>query len=183
MVNYHPGRDDRSGLRPKSLIFGKFRRTLPSVAFPPQRAFAAEGAALGHRLRYKAAMTRSVALVALAVASCAAPPPGVEQQQGPPVELSGLAAAGPPARCVTINPIQSLQVSDTNRHVLLYRDGRTTYANYLAPYCSIGRDDVLVTEPTGSQYCRGDIVRTFDRSSRIPGPACILNDFVPYRRP
>ena len=42
---------------------------------------------------------------------------------------------------------------------------------------------VLVTEPTGSQYCRGDIVRTFDRSSRIPGPACILGDFVPYRRP
>jgi len=128
-------------------------------------------------------MTRSIALVALAVASCAAPPPGAQQQQSPPVELAGLAAAGPPARCVTINPIQSLQVSDTNRHVLLFRDGRTIYANYLAPYCSIGRDDVLVTEPTGSQYCRGDIVRTFDRSSRIPGPACILGDFVPYRRP
>jgi hypothetical protein len=134
-------------------------------------------------LRYEEDMTRSIALAALTVASCAAPPPGAQQPQGPPLELAGLAAAGPPARCVTINPIQSFQVSDNNRHVLLYRDGRTTYANYLAPYCSIGRDDVLVTEPTGSQYCRGDIVRTFDRTSRIPGPACILNDFVPYRRP
>jgi len=39
-----------------------------------------------------------------------------------------------------------------------------------------------VTEPIGSQYCRGDIVRSFDRQSRIPGPACILGDFVPYTR-
>src|SRR5690242_18760647 len=119
VVNYHQGRDDRSGLRPNFLIFGKFRRTLQPVAFPPQRSFVAEGAALGRGLRYKAHMMRSIALVAaLAVASCAAPPPGAQQQQSPPVELAGLAAAGPPARCVAINPTQSLQVSDTNRHVL-----------------------------------------------------------------
>jgi hypothetical protein len=41
---------------------------------------------------------------------------------------------------------------------------------------------VLVTEPVGSYHCRGDIVRSIDRYSRIPGPSCILGDWVPYRR-
>jgi hypothetical protein len=44
-------------------------------------------------------------------------------------------------------------------------------------------NDILVTYPIGSQYCRGDITRTIDRISRMPGPGCVLGDFVPYRRP
>jgi hypothetical protein len=27
-----------------------------------------------------------------------------------------------------------------------------------------------------------DLVRSFDRLSRIPGSACVLGDFVPYTR-
>jgi hypothetical protein len=130
-------------------------------------------------MRYGAGMTRTIPLLALALASCAAPPPGA-QQQSPPVELAGL-SAGPPARCVEINSQQSLRTSDNNRHVLLYGNGRTIWTNQLGS-CSFGSDDVLVTEPIGSQFCRGDIVRSFDRQSRIPGPACILGDFVPYAR-
>ena len=57
------------------------------------------------------------------------------------------------------------------------------WANPLGPHCSFRSDDVLVTEPIGSSYCRGDLVRSFDSQSRIPGPACVLGDFIPYRRP
>jgi hypothetical protein len=124
-------------------------------------------------------MTRTVPLLAFALFSCAAPPPGVEQQ-GQPIELAGL-SAGPPQHCVSINSQQSFRVSENNRHVLLYGDGRTTYANQLGQ-CRFGSNDILVTQPFGSQYCRGDIVRSFDRTGGIPGPACILGDFVPYSR-
>ena len=79
--------------------------------------------------------------------------------------------------------MQSLRVSDSNRHTLLYGSGRTIWANLLAPHCSFRFDDLLVTEPTGSYYCRGDIVRSLDRISGIPGPACVLGDFIPYSRP
>ena len=130
-------------------------------------------------MRYASVMTRTIALLAFILASCALPPPGV-QQQGPPEELAGL-AAGPPERCVSITQLQSFRLSENDRHVLLYGSGRTIWANQLGQ-CLFGRDDVLVTEPHGSQYCRGDIVRSFDRQSRIPGPGCVLGDFVPYTR-
>ena len=91
--------------------------------------------------------------------------------------------AGEPAHCVTIYPQHALLVSENNRHTLLYNDGRITWANELARYCRFRFDDVLVTELHGSQYCRGDIVRSFDRTSHIPGAGCVLNDFVPYTRP
>jgi hypothetical protein len=120
-----------------------------------------------------------VALIALFAGSCAAPQP--EQPSRPPVELAGR-AAGPAQRCVPIDQSESMRVTDTNRHVLVYGSGRTTWANHLGPQCGFGRDDVLVTEPIGSYHCRGDIIRSFDRYSRIPGPSCILGDWVPYRR-
>ena len=121
-----------------------------------------------------------VALLAVIAGSCAAPQPVAPQQQ--PRELVGR-AAGPAQKCVLIQQSESLRVSDTNRHVLIYGSGgRTLWANHLGSQCGFGRGDVLVTEPIGSYYCRGDIVRSFDRFSRIPGPACILGEFVPYRR-
>jgi hypothetical protein len=107
------------------------------------------------------------------------PPPGAdEQQQQVPVELAGR-AAGPPVNCVQTNQLDSLRISQNNRHALIYGSGRTVYANNLG-VCRYGSDDVLVTEQFGSQLCRGDIVRSFDRYSRIPGPTCVLSDFVPY---
>jgi hypothetical protein len=130
-------------------------------------------------MRYATGMKRTLAFAALAFGSCAPPTP-VAQQQGPALELTGR-VAGPAERCVTILPQQSLRIAEGNRHILLYGNGRTIWANHLGQ-CSFATDDVLVTEPVGSSYCRGDIIRSFDRFSRIPGPACVLTDFVPYTR-
>jgi hypothetical protein len=119
-----------------------------------------------------------IALIVLLAGSCAGPQP--EEPQRAPLELAGR-TAGTPERCVSIEQSESLRPSDTNRHVLVYGSGRTLWANHLGPSCGFGRDDVLVTEPIGSYHCRGDIVRSIDRYSRIPGPSCILGDWVPYR--
>jgi len=115
----------------------------------------------------------------LFVGACAAPQP--TQAPGPPRELAGR-IAGPAQRCVLIQANEALRVSDTNRHVLLYGSGKTIWANQLAPGCGFGRDHVLITEPTGSYHCGGDLVRSMDRLSHIPGPACVIGEFVPYAR-
>jgi hypothetical protein len=92
--------------------------------------------------------------------------------------------AGAPMNCVRVNPSsQSLRPSRDSGHVLLWRSGGTIWVNQLDRSCGFHRDnDVLVLEPSTSSLCRGDIVRSFDRLSKIPGPSCILNDFVPYAR-
>ena len=115
----------------------------------------------------------------LLLGACAAPQP--TEAPGPPRELAGR-VAGPAQKCVLIQANESLRVSDTNRHVLLYGSGKTIFANQLAPACGYGRDDVLITEPSGSYYCRGDLVRSMDRLSHIPGPSCAIGEFVPYTR-
>lgn len=125
-------------------------------------------------------MKLRLAPVAFVLTSCVAPPPGADTS-GPPVELAGR-SAGAPQQCVLIQQLDALRVSDNNRHTLLYGSGKTIFANSLPNECRIGLDDVLVTEPIGSHYCRGDIVRSFDRLSRIPGPSCVLGNFVPYTR-
>lgn len=120
-------------------------------------------------------------LIAAAVltGSCAAPPPDTAPSR-PVAELAGR-TAGPPQRCVLIQPAEALHVSN-NRHMLLYGSGKTVWTNDLGPRCGFGSSDILVTEPIGSYYCRGDLVRSIDQLSRIPGPSCVLSDFVPFTR-
>jgi hypothetical protein len=66
--------------------------------------------------------------------------------------------------------------------MLLTGSGKVIYSNSLGPSCGIGSNDIPVFEPLGNQYCRGDIVRSVDRTSGIPGPSCVLGDFVPHTR-
>jgi hypothetical protein len=120
-----------------------------------------------------------IVFAALLLGSCAVPQPNPEQQ-GPPRELAGR-AAGAPKRCALINGLDALRVSNNDRHTLIYGNGGTIWANHLGQ-CGFRSDDVLVTEPIGAYYCRGDLVRSFDRLSRIPGSACVLGDFVAYTR-
>ena len=120
---------------------------------------------------------RSVAiLLAFMLAAFVAPRPG-----SPPSELAGR-SAGAPQRCALIQAGEALRVSDTDPHLLLYGRGRTIWVNRVAAACGINFNDILVTDPIGPYYCRGDLVRSFDRVNRVPGAACKLGDFVPYTR-
>ena len=120
---------------------------------------------------------RSIAiLMAFAVAAFATP-----QLTSAPNELAGR-SAGAPQRCALIQAGEALRVSESDRHIILYGKGRTIWASRVAPACAIDVNDILVTDPIGPYYCRGDLVRSFDRINRVPGAACKLGDFVPYTR-
>src|SRR5690242_846047 len=126
-------------------------------------------------------MRLSPVIAAAALCACtAAPPPPAG-----PVQLTDLAGrtAGAPQPCVPITQTESsLRISEGDRHTLLYGSGPTIWVNRLGPGCGFAQTDTLVSEVQGSHYCRGDIVRAIDVLSRIPGPSCVLGDFVPYRR-
>ena len=123
-------------------------------------------------------MKLRILIIPLALASCEPQPPMAERP-GPPPELTER-VAGKPQNCVPIEQMESLRIAG-NGHMVLYGSGRTIWANHLGQ-CRLNPDDILVTHPFGSSYCRGDIVRSVDRTSRIPGPTCVLSDFVPYTR-
>lgn len=120
---------------------------------------------------------RFLLLIAM-LGSCAVPPPDSAPRQA--AELTGR-TVGPVQRCVLIDQSQALRISETDRHTLLYGSGKTIWANRLGS-CGFSSSDTLMTEPIGSYYCRGDIVRSFDQFTKIRGPACVLSDFVPYTR-
>ena len=116
--------------------------------------------------------------LAAALAGCTAPPPSASN--APIAEIAGR-VAGPAQRCVTLTQSEGLHAA--NRSTLSVRAGKTVWINQMQEGCSgFGQWDVLVTEPIGTQYCRGDLVRSFDSVSKIPGPSCRLGDFIPYTR-
>ena len=116
--------------------------------------------------------------LAAALAGCTAPPPSASN--APIAEIAGR-VAGPAQRCVTLTQSEGLHAA--NRSTLSVRTGKTVWINQMQEGCSgFGQWDVLVTEPIGTQYCRGDLVRSLDSVSKIPGPSCRLGDFIPYTR-
>lgn len=116
---------------------------------------------------------------AAVLASCAAAPPP-PANNAPITEIAGR-VAGPPERCVLTEQGVGLRVA--NRNTLTYRSGKKVYVNQVQGTCGgFGQWDVLVLEPIGTQYCAGDLVRSFDPVSKIPGPTCRLGEFVPYTK-
>ena len=90
--------------------------------------------------------------------------------------------AGPPQSCVSALPTTSLRAIDPA--TLVYGFGATIYVNRLAYRCpGLTRTSTMIFELHGSQYCSGDHFRTVETGSTIPGPACFLGEWVPYRRP
>jgi hypothetical protein len=91
--------------------------------------------------------------------------------------------AGEAVSC--ISNTQNSNVIRVSDDLLLYKvSGRLVYQNRLKSPCpGLASDrDIMVTEQFGSQQCRGDIIKLVDRIGGIPGPFCVLGDFVPYRK-
>jgi hypothetical protein len=118
----------------------------------------------------------TVAAAATVALSCA---PNPAATPGAVAELAGR-TAGASQSCVPIEPTQNLRVVDSR--TVLYGSGHTVWLNHLRTECpGMDRMDILATEPRGTQYCSGDPVRSLDPVSKVPGPVCVLGDFVPYR--
>ena len=113
-----------------------------------------------------------------ALAACAAPPQ-TTSQEGPSQEMAGR-SMGTPERCVQIVQSEALRVSDTDPRTLVYGSGKTIWVNHVG--CGFALNDVLISEPIGSSYCRGDMIRSFDRATHTQASACPLGDFIPYTR-
>ena len=93
-------------------------------------------------------------------------------------ELAGR-VAGEPRSCIPTFSDRSLVPID--RQTLIYREGRRIWVNRLGSQCpGISPHSTLIVEVYSGQYCRGDRVRGLERGSSIPGPICILGEFVPY---
>jgi hypothetical protein len=126
-------------------------------------------------------MMRIPVLGALFLAGCAPVSSPVPQEDRLAQELAGR-VAGTQERCVLSETDQPITVA--NARTLLYRRGGTIWVNRQDRDC-FGSDPLatLVVEPFGSSYCSGDRVRRLERGSSVPGPTCLLQDWVPYRRP
>lgn len=120
----------------------------------------------------------SIALVAGTLVACAARPPA--SASAPTSELAGR-TAGQPTHCIPIVRAEPLRLADP--HTVLYGHGRTIWVNRFDGTCGGMRvGDTLIVNTIGSRYCRGNLVRSVDPVSHLPGPACNLGDFVPYTR-
>lgn len=121
--------------------------------------------------------SKAIAGLILAPLLAGCPPMTPASGPAPIAELVGR-TAGPPQSCVPIDSNTSMRIVAAHR--LIYSTGLTVWLN--TTDCPANSDDILVLHPTTSQYCRGDIVQTVSRVGQIPGPSCVMGDFIPYRR-
>jgi hypothetical protein len=91
-------------------------------------------------------------------------------------------AAGAPQTCIPTVPNGSLHATDSS--TLVYRSENTIYINHPAAPCSaLAPFNTLIVEAESGHYCRGDRVRGLELGATIPGPVCILGDWIAYRKP
>ena len=124
---------------------------------------------------------RALVLV-LTLAACAATP-GFERSGEAELsrELAGR-VAGPAQAC--IQQVQGEALRALDGRTLIYRRTDTVWVNRLERDCSgVGPHSTLIVESFADRYCRGDRLRGVETGARVPGPTCLLSEFVPYRRP
>jgi len=123
-------------------------------------------------------MRRSILLAPLLV-SCAqplAPTDGSLSRQ-----LAGR-VAGPPQTCVVTVSSGALTAVDAS--TLAYHSESTIFLNHPdAPCPAIAPLSTLIVDAAPGRYCRGDRVRGVEFGGGIPGPVCILGDWIAYRKP
>ena len=83
--------------------------------------------------------------------------------------------------------IQHRDFTDTKRfgQTILYYVGRNTiYRTDTGQGCAdaLDRDDIIVTQSTIGDYCRGQIITMIDRTSHFQTGACTFGSFVPYTK-
>ena len=127
-------------------------------------------------------MKRAFALALVALSSCTT----TADTRGPELLAEALEGrvAGETRQCVGFTQSgRSFEIIDAI--TLLYHESSArVWRNNLRDACpGLHRDDILVLEPFGSQYCRNDRVRAVDRNTGFAHAYCLLGDFVAYDKP
>ena len=126
-------------------------------------------------------------IAALILSSCAATPEQLAREEADAAQtqakldkkLAGY-TAGRTSECIRpVNADVSI-FGDT----LVYRDSASRlYKTTTTGGCfGLRRDDIIVTRSFSGQLCRGDIVRTVDRTNGFPSGACSFGEFATYAR-
>lgn len=126
-------------------------------------------------------------LAAVALSACAATPRELAREQADTAREQAklekrLAGYTPTGTTDCIRPINANV--DIYGDTLVYRDtGSRLYKTVTTGGCfGLQRDDIIVTRSFNGQLCRGDIVRTVDRTNGFPSGACSFGDFVTYQK-
>jgi hypothetical protein len=135
-------------------------------------------------------MSRLLIAAAIAAGALAACAPGYDIERSRQAamkfdaELAGL-VRGQPQNCLP--PQSRATVVAAREGVLLFREGRTVYANDTRGGCEALADShyALVTENFGGGgLCSGTLAKVVDLTgSGMVRGTCVLGDFTPYRRP
>jgi hypothetical protein len=105
--------------------------------------------------------------------------PSASDQNALTRELAGR-VTGETKDCVSSSSSRALRAVD--ERTLVYERGATLWVNRLRSECPGVRPlSTLIVETEGSRYCRGDRIRGLESGSIIPGPTCVLGQFVAYR--
>ena len=126
-------------------------------------------------------MKHLLSLAAIALAGCAghSETSPTREQEALGRELAGM-RAGEAKRCIAAHRQGSPTIVD--RSTVTLQEGRTLWVNRLDSPCpGLQPFNTLIVEVHGSEYCRNDKVRGLEPGSSIPGPICLLGDWVPYR--
>ena len=88
--------------------------------------------------------------------------------------------AGEPVHCISNYDTREMRVID--KTALVFGRGNTIWVNVPRNAADLDDDDILITHPSGSQFCDLDIVTTAERSGGFTNGFLSLGRFVPYRR-
>jgi hypothetical protein len=88
--------------------------------------------------------------------------------------------AGDPVSCIAAPRSTRLEVIE---HVgLVYDAGKTIYVARPQDPKVLGRNDAILIDRVGSQLCKQDVTRTFDRYLGFTTGVVFLSNFVPYTK-
>ena len=125
------------------------------------------------------------AVTALVLTMASATPGSTQQSAAEQRQQDELAKAlagltpGAPVHCLSHHQVTSVRPIGKT---FLYVQGRNkVWRNETSGGCS-GRDDILVSRSSMSQYCSGDIIQTRDRTGGMLTGSCALGEFVPYSK-
>jgi hypothetical protein len=130
----------------------------------------------------------SILIGAALLSGCAAGPPSPYAQKVAASEAQRLdkalagRIAGKPQSCIPLHDASGPE--SFGETTLLFRSGRKlVYRTETNGSCGrVGSGGhALITHPTSSQLCRGDIARSADLVSGFENGSCAMGDFIPYR--
>ncbi|CAM3975483.1 hypothetical protein NOLU111490_00740 [Novosphingobium lubricantis] len=89
--------------------------------------------------------------------------------------------AGKPVDCIYLPAVRQSRIYD--RTAITYESGGTIWVNRpVSGASSLDNNNVMVTQPMGSQLCSVDIVRMFDNNFWFWRGTVGLGQFVPYTK-